>query len=77
MFSLKVYRLNVEAAKIAKKACDDVTAATGKYFIENTLQPLYNTLRYNTVLDINTVQRWIPKMYRLYWKMTINGYFSV
>ena len=30
----------------------------------NTL-PLYNTVPYN-MIPYNTVQRWIPKMYRLY-----------
>ena len=33
--------------------------------IKSTLQPLYNTARYNC-FGYNTVQRWIPKMYRLY-----------
>ena len=30
------------------------------------LQPLYNTVHYNTVLDTKMVQRWIPEIYRLY-----------
>ena len=30
-----------------------------------------------TRFGYNTVQRWIPKMYRLYRKMTINGHFSI
>ena len=42
----------------------------------NTPQPLYNTVRYNG-FEYNMVQRWIPKMYRLYWKMTINSHFSI
>ena len=32
----------------------------------NTLQPLYNTIRYNTVLDITRFKDGTQKMYRLY-----------
>ena len=40
----------------------------------DTPQPLYYTVLYS---EYNTVQRWVPKMYRLYRKMTMNGHFSV
>ena len=34
-------------------------------------------LLYNTVLNISQFLRWIPNMYRLLRKMTINGLFSI
>ena len=45
--------------------------------LDITLQPLYNTVRYNMVFDITRFKDGTHKMYRLYWKMTINGHFSI
>ena len=40
--ALQTYRLNFEAAKIGKKACEDVTKATGLCFVCNHLTCLLN-----------------------------------
>ena len=37
--------------------------------------PLYNTVHSYMVFGYNTLQRWIPKMYRLYRKNDLNGHF--
>ena len=42
-----------------------------------THQPLYNTVCYNTILDITRFNNGFQKMYRLYRKMTIHGHFSI
>ena len=52
---------------------------TGKMGIKPgiaTLTSLLHSLLCND-FGCNAGQRWIPKMYRLYRKMTINGHFSI
>ena len=42
----------------------------------STLQPLYNTVHYNTVLDITWFKDGSQKCIDYIEKMTINGHFS-
>ena len=45
--------------------------------IKNRLQPLYNTVRYNTVLDITRFKEGFQKCIDHIDKMTISGHFSL
>ena len=44
---------------------------------QNTLHPIYNTVRYDTVLDITRFKDGSQKCIDYIEKMTINGHFSI
>ena len=48
---------------------------TAVFWIQNTHKALYNTVHFNMVLYIKGFKDEIPKIYRLYRKITINGPF--